>query len=283
MPPLAAQPAAEELLAQLGPPRQRLFNEHEVRAFVDYCVAALQSCPEEARDLVTASWLRYRHVRGDGYNSIWAPQSLDLDFGKQVSATRGREAQVPVMREPEDSRPAHVDLANEREVEEQHVVDMWGPGVSDFYMLAYDIVQARDFKSASHTKPIYGRSNEKVRATLDRQLRGLTTGDDVIAWVNANKKFVKSQAVRVREFPDGSVISWSDGHGRRRWDTSGEGVAAMNIAMNRLTDIADELESAGWKRVDVLGVDSFVYADQKHPAQIEPEVNPRAQRRRRHR
>lgn len=266
---LAAQPATEELLAQLGPSRGRLFKEDEVRAFVDYCVSALQAAPEEARDLVVAGWARWKHTYA---SNDWDRQSLDLDVGRSVSASMSERAVswhgLPAGEPPaEDRVPAHVDLANEREVEEQYVVDKYGP-VTDFSMVMYDSIASR-LRRATRG----GRNSGVVWQRLDDEMSMWSTPADVVEWAKRNVALVTVEN-------DALVVE--DRYGDSE-SFSIEGLVELAKTLAKLRAIADELLSAGWKPEDPTNTfTTYTYGGQ-HPGTFEPEVNPRARRRRRRR
>ncbi len=90
-------PSLDELLADLTnaqirnsvSPKKALFTPAEVRAFVEYCVQALQATPEELRTTVTATWVRA--TRKNGRTGAW----LYLRGG-QVSAGANRTEGRPL-------------------------------------------------------------------------------------------------------------------------------------------------------------------------------------------
>jgi hypothetical protein len=88
--PIEALDAAEDLLAQLSrnAANHSLFKLEEVRNFVDYCMAALQACPEASRVYVLAHWALFaERPAGPRYNS----QLIELEEGKIFPSTRTSE------------------------------------------------------------------------------------------------------------------------------------------------------------------------------------------------
>lgn len=235
--PIEALEPAENLFEQLNKVGGRLFTLEEIRNFVDYCMRALQSCPESAREWISAGWSKDRHMAND---TLYV-QSVLLSEGavnvevktRDFIPNRVLEANVDLesMHATEFSQQfPPIPLKDEYVGSQPAQIDQREKMVG-FVMAIYDDLFAKKYgPSAPRTDPDI---ENEVHSTIISFLKP----KNIFDWCH-------EQDPRKFEWKPSAIVY----HTGARWVTVHFPMIVRYARLiERLRTIADELEEAGWQ------------------------------------
>ncbi len=241
--------AASDLYEQLRSVGGVFFTLDEVTAFADYCMRALQSCPESARFRVTAEWSRKRTLA----NNRLYEQKLFLVRGALNASKEMLDS--PGYNTYDRARIALGKDLQERLPDDDNVLAAFMGNVAEVLVTPF-------------------WSNKNYSAFAD-----MTTYDDLMAWLRAHQ--------RSDHFPFGTLRSnryhtftteTTSGKYTEIYLDDGRTVDAGQVMQlaNKITDemaLADELQSTGAWEPDPTSYELFenmcgwVYVRDRHAAE----------------
>lgn len=265
--PLPAFDAAEDLYEQLNKVGGRLFTLEEIRNFVDYCMLALQSCPEAARRWVDSSWSKSRIVADERVYT----QRIELSDGKVNALIETHHDFFP------SNQRAQVDLES-----------LWGNEFTGVYPRAEERQLLVEFAMALHddwfdkhygTGATRNTGPEQENEHYALWVNHFSSPEAIEKWCAEHKPararmsitFYYHRAHSKSSAAPFDVVVFGGRGGASKPAIRVDLLVSYSHLIEKLCTLADELEEAGWQP-EALSYDArgklctWLFMDAVHPA-----------------